>query len=82
MEMQARKISGQYQEDVMAAAQALLEQQMAQTEGAQGPTGQAPPARPVSGPGFNPGMGGGPPAEASPEMMTREVSGNGNIAEI
>ena len=72
IEAQQRKISGQYQEDVMAAAQALVQQQIAQQQ-AQGqqqqaqPAGAAPAERPVRGQAFNPAQGGTPPVVANPE---------------
>lgn len=80
--------SGQYEQDVMAAAQALIEQQMAQMQQAPDQT-QAPEFGPpdmsgmdtgmgmeemsgMGGPGFAPPMGGTPPIQAGADMATFE----------
>jgi len=83
IELLQRKLSGQYDEEVQAAAQALIEQLMQQQAEQQqqqggpqpGPSlnGAGPP--PAPGPGgqeFNPAVGGLPPSVATPEGATFE----------
>ena len=74
LELMQREFSGQINEEVMAAAQAMVEQMMSQQQQA-GPQQQGPPpqqgAPPEDGVGpggqpFNPAQGGIPTAMASP----------------
>jgi hypothetical protein len=78
IELLQRKLSGQYDEDVQAAAREMIEQlqqqaveqQAAEEEGA---TGEVP--RPAPGPRgrmFDPSRGGTPPSVATPEGATFE----------
>ncbi len=72
-----RELSGEYEQDVMAAAQAMLQQQLTA-----GPPGGAPPGTQLpeggglpAGPGgplFDPSQGGLPPSVANPEGATFE----------
>ena len=65
------ELSGQYEQDVLAAAQAMVEQQMAQMgPPAAGGNGREP-ENPL-GEGFNPAAGETPPAMASPAGTTFE----------
>ena len=73
VELLQRKLSGQYEEEVMQAAQALVEQQMQQAQEQQAAQGQAPgPAPGPSGQQSNPAQGGIPPSVATPEGATFE----------
>jgi len=86
--------SGQYERDVMMAAQQMVEQQMQQMQQPQGmEMGGMPPAMAqggmpgVGGPGFDPAAGGIPPAMASPNMNTFEqqngvTRGGSPLAEV
>ena len=71
LERLRRELSGEYNEDVLAAAQAMLEQQMEETPTpAAGGNGREP-ENPL-GEGFNPAAGETPPAMASPAGTTFE----------
>jgi hypothetical protein len=78
IELLQRKLSGQYDEDVQAAAREMIEQlqqQAVEQQAAEeeGTTGEAP--RPAPGPRgqmFNPAAGGTPPSVATPEGATFE----------
>jgi len=68
-----RELSGQYKEDVLAAAKMLHQQMMAQPQAEQAP--EEEPMRPglgIEGQGVNPAAGGRPPAEFFPQAATFE----------
>ena len=84
-----RELSGQYEQDVLAAAQQLVQQQMQQGPSPLGetPTNGRVPENVLGGPEFNPAAGGLPPAIASPggttfEGATGMTRGGGETAEV
>jgi hypothetical protein len=72
LERLQRELSGQYEQDVLAAAQAMVQEQMAQMgPPAAGENGRTP-ENALGGQEFNPAAGGTPPAMASPAGTTFE----------
>lgn len=65
-----RLFSEEYQQDVMAAAQAIVEQQMQQAQAQQGAPQGAPAGPTFGGQGENPAAGGQPPVMTNPPGVT------------